>query len=226
MAPIIVFEDANFDELIPALIKGSFYHAGQVCVSTQKVYIPEKLKKIICDKLIESTKKLKVGNPKDKDTDVGPIINKKEINRIENWIKGAVKEGAKILCGGKRINNNCFEPTVLLNPSEASIISKEEVFGPVVCIYTYTDYNKVIGTINQLPFHFQASIFTHNLDIMISASKKINASTVMINNHTAFRVDWMPFGGRNQSGIGVGGIGYSIKEMSKEKQIVIHNQYL
>ncbi|HJN05397.1 MAG TPA: aldehyde dehydrogenase family protein, partial [Bacteroidales bacterium] len=122
--------------------------------------------------------------------------------------------------------DSCFEPTVILDPSQNAKVSTLEIFGPVVCIYTYKNREEAIKLANALPTAFQASVFTHNIDIAFETVKKLNASAVMVNDHTAFRVDWMPFGGRDASGIGIGGIPYSINEMTREKLIVIKSNSL
>lgn len=220
VAPVIVEEDADFSELIPAIIKGGFYHAGQVCVSVQRVFVHESILAEVAEKLVNETKKLIVGNPLDEKTQVGPLILPKEVDRVEDWINKAITEGAKLICGGKRISNTCYEPTILLNPDKKSLVSTQEIFGPVICLYGYTETKEVIAQANALPFSFQAAVFTKNIDKAFSITKQLNAAAIMVNDHTAFRVDWMPFGGRNVSGIGVGGIQYTINEMLQDKLMI------
>ncbi len=226
VAPVIVEKDADIDNMLPALLKGGFYHAGQVCVSVQKVFIHEDIVNDVSKKLAIMAANLKVGDPLDPKTEVGPLILPREVDRVEQWVEEAVASGGKLLCGGKRISDSCFEPTVILNPSQNSKVSTLEVFGPVVCIYSYKTREEAIKLANALPTAFQASVFTHNLDIAFETVKKLNASAVMVNDHTAFRVDWMPFGGRDASGIGIGGVPYSINEMTREKLIVIKSNSL
>lgn len=226
VAPVIIDESVKINELIQPLIKGSFYHAGQVCVSVQKVFVHQTIINKIAEQLVAEAKTLVVGNPSDKQTEVGPLILPKEVNRVEQWVKEAIVEGAELLCGGNRISETCYEPTILLNPNVNSKVSNQEIFGPVVCLYTYENIDGVIEEINNSQFAFQASIFSNDVNFVLSKAKKINASAVMINDHTAFRVDWMPFGGRDQSGIGVGGIKHTINEMTKEKLIVFKSNEL
>jgi len=226
VAPVIVEADANINELIPDLLKGGFYHAGQVCVSVQRVYVHESIVENVARKLSISASKLIIGNQLDSKTQVGPLINENEVNRVEEWIDEAVEEGAKVLTGGKKITNTCYEPTVLLNPSDDSKVSKLEVFAPLVCIYSYSNIDEAIKRANSLDVSFQAAIFTKNLDNALKAVKELNATAVMVNDHTAFRVDWMPFGGAKQSGLGLGGIINSMDEMSKEKLMVIKSKVL
>lgn len=225
-APVIVTEDANLEDCVPALAKGGFYHAGQVCVSVQRIYVHESIVDKFTDHMVQLAQEMKVGDPLDSATEVGPIIQEYELNRIEQWVEEAVSEGAELLCGGKRILETCYQPSVLLNPSEDSKVSQMEVFGPVVCIYTYSDLQDAINRSNALPLAFQSSIFTQNIDKAMDAVNQMNAATVMVNDHTAFRVDWMPFGGRDSSGIGVGGIPYSMHEMTREKLMVIKSSVL
>jgi len=225
-APVIVEKDANFEEMLPALLKGSFYHAGQVCVSVQRIFVHESICDDLANKLAEMANKLIVGNQMDSTTEVGPLILPREVDRVEEWVNEAVDAGAKLLCGGKRISDTCYEPTVLLNPQLDVRVSTSEIFGPVVCVYSYSDREKAIEIANSLDVHFQASVFTKNIDVALDCVKKLNATAVMVNDHTAFRVDWMPFGGRDASGIGMGGIQYSMHEMTREKLMVIKSDIL
>ncbi|WP_113924689.1 aldehyde dehydrogenase family protein [Cognataquiflexum aquatile] len=225
-APVIVEPDADFKEMVPALVKGGFYHAGQVCVSVQRIFAHESIARKLADEIAKSAKKLIVGDPLDPKTEVGPLILPKEVYRIEEWVNEAIKQGGEILCGGKRISETCFEPTVVWNPSQEAKVSKEEIFGPVVSVYPYSDRDEAIKLANSLPYHFQAAVFTKDLDIAFDTVQKLNANAVMVNDHTAFRVDWMPFGGRDTSGEGMGGIPYSMKEMTREKLMVVKSKYL
>lgn len=225
-APVIVEKDSVFEEMLPLLVKGGFYHAGQVCVSVQKVFAHNSIAEKLANDIANEAKKLKVGNPLSEDTEVGPLIETGEVDRVDEWVKEAISGGAKLLCGGKKISDTCYEPTVLLNPSNEAKISQQEVFGPVVCVYAYEDREEAIALANSLEFHFQAAVFTKDLDIALDTVQKLNATAVMVNDHTAFRVDWMPFGGRDASGEGMGGIPYSMHEMTREKLMVFKSKYL
>lgn len=223
LAPVIVEADADFETMIPSLTKGAFYHAGQVCVSTQRIYVHESIVKKFCDELKKPSEKLKVGDPLLRETEVGPIISKQELNRIHEWVTSAIKEGAELICGGKQVSESCYAPTILLNPSHNSFISTKEIFGPVVSIYSFTETHRAIESANNTEYHFQAAVFTKDIEKAKEISNQLNASAVMINDHTAFRVDWMPFAGRDQSGLGTGGIKYSIEDYLQEKMIVVKN---
>jgi acyl-CoA reductase-like NAD-dependent aldehyde dehydrogenase len=226
VAPVIVEADADIEELIPALAKGGFYHAGQVCVSVQRIYVHESIVGEVSTKLTDAANNMKVGDPLKAETEVGPLISNKEITRVSSWVKEAVNSGATLLCGGKLVGETCYAPTILLNPSKETTISKNEVFGPVVCIYTYSDIEDAFSDANSLDVSFQAAVFTKNLDTALLAVQRLSATAVMVNDHTAFRVDWMPFGGAKSSGLGMGGILHAMEEMSKEKMMVIKSSVL
>ena len=132
----------------------------------------------------------------------------------------------RVLCGGERLSDTCYAPTVLLDPDEKATVSQKEIFGPVVCVYSYADKADAIARANALPFAFQASIYSNDLNDVLDTSNKLNATAVMVNDHTAFRVDWMPFGGRDASGLGMGGIQYSMHEMTRDKMLVIKSNVL
>ncbi|EKB50485.1 aldehyde dehydrogenase family protein [Cecembia lonarensis] len=225
-APVIVAPDADLKDMLPALVKGGFYHAGQVCVSVQKVFVHESLAKEVAKEMAKMAEKLIVGDPLDEKTEVGPLILPKEVDRVEDWVNEAKEKGGEILCGGKRLSDTCYAPTVIFNPPQDVKVSQEEIFGPVVCIYPYSDREKAIEQANALPYHFQAAVFTKDLDIALDTVQKLNATAVMVNDHTAFRVDWMPFGGRDASGEGLGGIPYSMHEMTREKLMVVKSKFL
>jgi len=221
IAPVIVDASANLDELIPAITKGAFYHAGQVCVSVQRVYLPNNIIENVAKRLAKAAQGLIMGDPLDSATEVGPLIRSAEVDRIEQWVNEAVNEGAKLICGGKRIDNRSFQPTILLNPSSSSKVSSQEIFGPVVCLYGYEKLNEAITSANASDFSFQAAVFTKNIDKALVISQQLNASAVMVNDHTAFRDDGMPFAGLGKSGLGVGGIKYTIDEMQVDKMTMI-----
>lgn len=225
-APVIVESDADFKEMVPALVKGGFYHAGQVCVSVQRIFAHESIARNLAEEISKMASQLLTGDPLDKNTEVGPLILPKEVDRVEEWVQEAKNNGAEVLCGGERISATCYKPTVLWIPPQDVKVSKEEIFGPVVCIYPYSDRDEAIKLANSLDYHFQAAVFTKNIDTAFDTVQKLNATAVMVNDHTAFRVDWMPFGGRDASGEGMGGIPYSMKEMTREKLMVVKSRFL
>jgi acyl-CoA reductase-like NAD-dependent aldehyde dehydrogenase len=190
-------------------------------VSVQRIFVHEEICSDVADKLAAAATALIVGDPLDKKTEVGPLISPKEVERVHEWVTEATQRGAKLLCGGSKISDTCYQPTVLLDPPNDVRVSTMEIFGPVVCVYSYNDLDEAIHRANNLDLHFQSAVFTKNIDVALDCVKKLNATAVMVNDHTAFRVDWMPFGGRDASGIGMGGIPYTINEMLREKMMVI-----
>lgn len=225
-APVIVAADADLDDALPLLAKGGFYHAGQVCVSVQRVFAHASIAEDLARDLAGLAQALTVGDPTLPDTDVGPLIREKEVQRVDEWIGEATSGGGKLLCGGKPIGTRSYEPTVLYDPPADARVSTQEIFGPVVCVYPYNDIDQAIERCNALPYAFQASVFTGNLDTALRASRRLDASTVMVNDHTAFRVDWMPFAGLRISGLGTGGIPYTMRDMQVERMVVVRSREL
>ena len=226
VAPVIVDSSADLEMTVDSLLKGGFYHAGQVCVSVQRVFAHESICEDLAKAIASKAEKLKVGDQLDHATEVGPLITTQEVDRVAQWVDEAQAKGGKILCGGQRLSDSCYAPTVILNPPADCAVSSQEVFGPVVCIYGYQDSAQAVAQANSLSVAFQAAVFTQRLDDALDLSNRLNATAVMVNDHTAFRVDWMPFGGRDASGIGMGGIQYSMHEMTREKMTVIKSPVL
>jgi acyl-CoA reductase-like NAD-dependent aldehyde dehydrogenase len=225
-APVIMAEDADVDSAVQKLGKGGFYHAGQVCVSVQRVFAHKEVASSFSEQLADYAKQQKIGDPILETTDVGPLIRPAEVERVSGWVNEAKKQGAQCITGGNAISNSCYECTVLANPALDSKVSTAEIFGPVVCVYEYEDLDWAIQQANSLPFSFQASVFTNDLDKAMRVYKRIDASAVMLNDHTAFRIDGMPFAGLKQSGLGVGGIPYTIEDMQVNKMLVMNSPEL
>ena len=202
------------------LVKGGFYHAGQVCVSVQRVFAHRSIAKDFAERLGQLASKLRVGDPSLPETEVGPLIRQKEVLRVDQWVREALEGGAQLLSGGRALSESCYAPTVMLDPPANCKLSQLEVFGPVVCVYTYDALDEAIGRANSLPVAFQAAIFTRDYGTAMRAYMRLDASAVMLNDHTAFRVDWMPFAGLRESGLGVGGIPYTFRDMQVEKLFV------
>lgn len=223
-APVILAADADLDENLPMIAKAGFYHAGQVCVSVQRVYAPADLSEEVAQRLAELGNDMLVDDPVLEETDIGPLIRPREVTRVDEWVQQAVSDGAELLSGGKPVSDTCYPATVLLDPPDTTTISCNEVFGPVICVYSYEDIDEAIRRANSLPYAFQAAVYTSNIDTALHVYRNLNASAVMINDHTAFRVDWMPFAGLKHSGHGVGGIRYSYEDMTIEKMAVIRSK--
>jgi acyl-CoA reductase-like NAD-dependent aldehyde dehydrogenase len=217
-APVLIDRDVQTDDILPTLVKGGYYHSGQVCVSVQRVFVPRSNAEEFAERLAEQVGSLRMGDAKDESTDCGPLIRPGEVDRVAEWVDAS---SGRIVCGGKRLSDRFYVPTVLLEPGRDDSVSTKEIFGPVVCIYGYDDPDAAIAQANSLPFAFQASVFTDSLKFGWNAVRKFDASAVMVNDHSAFRVDWMPFAGRRQSGYGTGGIGHTMRDMTQEKLAVL-----
>lgn len=225
-APVIVEPDADLDEALPMLAKAGFYHAGQVCVSVQRVFVHRSIARQVAEGIAELGNKMRIGDPTSADTDVGPLIRPAEVERVHEWVGDAISKGAEKLSGGHKIGDTCYATTVLLDAPDDAIISRNEVFGPVILVYSYDDMDDALSRANALPVAFQAAIYTKNLDTAMRAFRRFDASAVMVNDHTAFRVDWMPFAGLRESGHGVGGIPHTFRDMQVEKMLVIRSPEL
>ena len=223
VAPAILLDDFDFEKTVSSITKGGFYHAGQVCVSVQRVFVPAAQARAFADALAEKANKLVVGHPALAETEVGPLIRPAEVDRIDEWVQEAIQGGGKLVTGGQRMENNCYTPTVIMNPAKDANLSTLEVFGPVICIYEYDDLDSAIEQANSLPVAFQAAVFGKDIDRAMYVYKNIDASAVMINDHTAFRDDVMPFAGLRESGLGTGGIPFTIEDMQIEKMMVINS---
>jgi acyl-CoA reductase-like NAD-dependent aldehyde dehydrogenase len=225
-APVILAADADLDDALPRLAKGGFYHAGQVCVSVQRIFAHSSIAEKAANGLAALGSKMKVGDPTLADTEVGPLIRTGEVDRVDEWVQAAINSGAKCLAGGEKLTDSCYKPTVLLDPPADANVSKMEIFGPVICVYSYDDIDQAIDQANSLPVSFQAAVMTKDIDTAMRVYNRIDATAVMVNEHTAFRVDWMPFAGARQSGHGVGGIPFTMHEMQIEKMMVLRSDEL
>ncbi len=221
VAPVIVGPSADKDQLIPSLVKGGFYHSGQVCVSVQRVFSYGASSRALAEGIADHASNLIVGNATDAETQCGPLIRNREVDRVEAWVAEAVSAGAEVMCGGKRMSDSCYAPTVLFNPPEDCRVSREEIFGPVISVYEKKDLDDAVMQANSLPYAFQASVFSNDYIEIMKAINGLDGSAIMVNEHSAFRVDWMPFAGRKQSGLGIGGIAHTLEEMSQPKMAVL-----
>lgn len=224
VAPVIVTEDADIDLAANAITKGGFYHAGQVCVSVQRVFAVGTVADQLSEKLCAAVLDLITGDPTKPDTDVGPLVARREVARVSDWVDAACKRGATRLCGGKPVGPSCYAPTVLMDPPDNSEVASQEVFGPVVSIFRCESLVEAIARANSVEASFQAAVSAQDIDTALAVADRLNGSAVMVNDHTAFRVDWMPFAGLGPSGLGTGGIPGTYEDMTIEKMTVIRRQ--
>ena len=224
-APVIIAADADLDDTLPLLAKGGFYHAGQVCVSVQRVFAHRSIVRDVAERLVEQAKSMSIGDPTLETTAIGPLIRPREAERVAQWVQEAQNEGAECLIGGERHSETCYQSTVLFEPASESKVSQLEIFGPVICVYGYDEIDEAIQRANSLDVPFQ-TVITRDIDTAMHCYKNLDASAVMVNDHTAYRVDWMPFAGLKQSGLGVGGIPYTFEDMQIEKMMVLRSKSL
>jgi acyl-CoA reductase-like NAD-dependent aldehyde dehydrogenase len=220
-APAIVDRSADLDAIMEPLAKGGYDHAGQVCVSTQRIFVHADILARFVERFADRVRSFKVGDPTHEATDVGPLILPKEADRVASWITEAKAGGAQLVLGDTRHSETTLDPTILLEPPADAKISTQEVFGPVTCVRSYRDLDEAIVAANSLPVAFQASVFAQDIGIALHAAERLDASAIMINDTTAFRTDWMPFAGRRQSGYGTGGIPFTMRDMTEEKMIIL-----
>lgn len=225
-APVIIAEDADLDDTLPLIAKGGFYHAGQVCVSVQRVFAHRRIARQVAQKLAEIGSQMSIGDPTLESSAIGPLIRPREVTRVHDWVQEAIAEGAECLAGGTLNSETSYQSTVLLEPSHQSKVSQLEIFGPVICVYGYDDIDDAIARANSLDVAFQASVLTRSIDTAMHCYTQLDASAVMVNDHTAYRVDWMPFAGLKHSGLGVGGIPYTYEDMQIEKMMLLRSKSL
>lgn len=221
-AASIVLADADLDRAVPLITRGAFYHAGQVCVSTQRLYVERSIEPALRERLVAAAEALVCGDARDADTDVGPLIEPEEVVRVHAWVGRARAAGAEVLLGGEPLRETVYGTTVIRGaPEDADVIAKE-IFGPVVAIQPVASLDEAIGKVNASPNPFQSSIFTQDVDRAFDAARRVDAATYMVNDLTAFRVDWMPFGGRRHAGLSMGGTDHGVRDMTQEKLIVLN----
>ena len=224
-AAVIIDEDPpDMDFAASRNAWGAFYQAGQSCISVQRMYVHENVFDQFLEKFVEETKKLKLGDPMLEDTDVGPVIDNHSAERIIKWIEEALQNGAQLLTGGKG-EGKLIEPTVLTNVSDDMKVSSNEVFGPVVTIEPYSDFDKALQSVNNSRYGLQAAVFTKDMKKAFKAYNAIQTGGVIINDFPSFRVENMPYGGIKDSGVGREGIKYAIEDMTELKLMVVNLDY-
>ncbi|MBX9671010.1 MAG: aldehyde dehydrogenase family protein [Candidatus Obscuribacterales bacterium] len=221
-AGIVVHHDADLEAAAQAACRGGYAHAGQVCISVQRVYVQEKVYDQFLKLFTEKVKALKVGNPLDEQTDVGPLIDEGSVKQTVEWVEKAVKDGAKVMLGGKTLANNCLEPVILADTKPDMLVVCKEVFGPVVSVMKYDTIDNAIKEMNDGRFGLQAGVFTQDINVAFKAARSIDVGGVMVNDAPMFRADHMPYGGRKESGLGLEGVKYALQEMTQPKFICLN----
>ncbi len=219
-AATFVEGSADLDWAAARCAIGAFANSGQVCISLQRIYVDEKIYDEFAKKLGKEASKLKVGNPFEDDTFMGPLINEEAAIRAENWIKSAVNEGARIITGGKR-NGNILAPTILADVTDDMKIVCEEVFAPIVSLVKVSGYEEAIEKMNNSPYGLQYSMFSNRMDLIKKAIDDFESGGVIINDIPTLRFDIQPYGGVKLSGLGREGAKYTIEEMTEIKTVII-----
>lgn len=219
-AAVIVHGDANLEEAVPRCVSGAFAYAGQSCISVQRIHVHASLFDRFTAQMVEATRKLRIGDPLDEATDVGPMIRGSDAQRVEQWIGEATAAGAKLLCGGKAIGS-LIEPTLLSGTTPGMKVNCEEIFAPVATIEPYEDFDSALDQVNQSRYGLQAGLFTRDAGLIFRAFEKLEVGGVIVGDAPTFRVDPMPYGGVKDSGLGREGIRYAMEEMTERRLLVM-----
>jgi len=217
-SPVIILKDADISAAVEATVSGAFYAAGQNCLGVQRVYIEQDVYEEFSTRFTDRTSLYKVGDKMLDITDMGPMINEVEAIRVESWVNEAISKGAELLIGGQR-KGAFYSPTVLINVPSDCTIAHQEVFGPVVLLYSVSDLDAAIEKANDVDFGLQAGIFTQNIEKAFEAIGELNVGGIMINDSSDYRIDGMPFGGVKGSGIGREGVKFTIQDMTEPKVV-------
>jgi acyl-CoA reductase-like NAD-dependent aldehyde dehydrogenase len=219
-APAIVHHDADLGRALKDLVAASFGMSGQSCISTQRIFAHRDVYDAFLEGLVSGAKAMKTGDPADPAVEIGPMVTEDAAKRVEAWIREAVAEGARLHCGGER-RGAIVTPAVLTDVQPAMTVVCKEVFGPVVSLMPYEDFDAALEQANATPYGLQAGLYTNSLDLMLKAARRLRFGGVNVNAPSRWRLDNMPYGGVKRSGIGREGPKYAIEDMSELRQLVI-----
>ena len=219
-SPVVVAPDADLDFVAKRCAVGAFYNSGQVCISVQRIYSQKQIYEPFSEKFIKATEAMVVGDPLDERVDVGPMIDAKEVDRIEGWVNEAATSGAKVLTGGRR-DGMVYYPTVLTGVNNDMKVVAEEVFAPVASVISSDDFESALQEANDSKFGLQVGVFTKDIDRVFRAIKRLNFGGVIVNDTPNFRADHMPYGGNRQSGLGREGVRFAMEDMTNIQMVAI-----
>jgi acyl-CoA reductase-like NAD-dependent aldehyde dehydrogenase len=219
-AGVIVHSDADLDLASQRVAFGGYYQAGQSCISVQRVQVQSEVYEDFASRLVKQVESLKVGDPMDPTVDVGPVIQRKEVDRIDGWVKEAVSQGATVLTGGEG-HPPFYAPTLIADVRPEMKVCREEIFGPVVTISPYQTFEEAIAMVNDSRFGLQAGVFTNDINRAFEAHRSIDVGGVIVNDVSAFRADQMPYGGSKDSGFGREGLRFAMEEMTEPRIMVL-----
>jgi acyl-CoA reductase-like NAD-dependent aldehyde dehydrogenase len=221
-AAVVVDEDADLDDAVQRIVFGAFYQSGQSCISVQRILGHASIYEALRDKLVEATRKLVVGDPKDELTFIGPVISEEDARRLEEWVRSAVAHGGRLLCGGNR-RGALFEATLLEDVPKTENLCADEAFGPVAVLSRFTDFDAALAAVNDSIYGLQAGVFTRDLYKAMRAWDRLEVGGVLIGEVPSWRVDHMPYGGVKDSGLGREGIRFAMEEMTEIRLLVVRN---
>jgi acyl-CoA reductase-like NAD-dependent aldehyde dehydrogenase len=220
-AGVVICADANLDYAADRCVTGGYGYAGQSCISVQRILVEESAYDRFLSALVARVQKLKVGNALDESTDVGPLISEEAAGRVIQWIEEAMRDGAKIVCGGHR-NGSMVTPTVLTDTKPDMRVNCMEIFGPVVTVEKFSNYEESLNALNRSEFGLQAGVFTRDFKRITRAFETLEVGGLMIGEVPTFRIDHMPYGGAKDSGLGREGLRYAIEEMTEPRLLAIN----
>lgn len=224
-AGLIITPSANIEKVLKKIGGAAFGQSGQSCIHTQRIYVHESLKDRFLQGLADEAAKLTYGNPHEDGVMFSSMIDAKNVERIHTWVTEAVAAGAKLVCGGERIGETGYAPTVLTNTRNDMKVCAEEAFAPIVLVETYKDFREAVSAVNDSKFGLQCGVFTNNLEETYYAYEHLEVGGVVINNVSNFRGDHMPYGGIRDSGIGREGVRYAIEDMTELKVLVLNKDF-
>ena len=220
-AGAIIHSDADLAYAAERCISGGFGYAGQTCISVQRILVEQSVYGEFAGLLVDGVKKLKTGDHMQESTDLGPLIRESDAVRVINWVDEAVRAGARLLCGGKR-KGSMVEPTVLTGTKPEMKVNCQEIFGPVVTVEPYQNFDEALRRINQSNYGLQAGLFTRDVKLLFQAYDELEVGALVAGDIPSFRIDQMPYGGVKDSGLGREGLRYAIEEMTEPKLLVMN----
>ena len=220
-SPTIIEDDGDVDAAVARCVVGSFANSGQVCISVQRIFVHQRRYREFVDKFVAATQKLKVGDPMDRDCDIGPMISRDELQRAVEWLEEATSLGARLETGGTVVGN-CLTPAILSGVTPDMKVVCSEVFAPIVSVIPYETFDQALDMADDSIYGLQAGVYTRDINKAFQAIRRLDVGGVIINDVPTFRVDHMPYGGNKQSGLGREGIRYAMEEMTNIKFVCLN----
>jgi acyl-CoA reductase-like NAD-dependent aldehyde dehydrogenase len=221
-APLVVHEDGDWETAADAAKLHAYSHAGQSCISIQRIILHESIADDFTERLVKNVESLVVGDPMSEETDVGPLISEDDRDRVKEWVDESVSSGAELLTGGELVDEGrCLAPTVLRGPKAGDKVWREEIFGPVAVITTYSDWDDALAQANDAHYGLHAGVFTRDIGRALEAGRTLEFGGVLINEVPTFRTDQMPYGGVKDSGNTREGPAYAVRELTEERLVTL-----